>query len=186
MAKSKDNIATHGLSGNVDRFWFRQWFGSTVVTKRRKPSNKQPGADTLSRRDRFRQAIRFAKAVIKNALNRAFYTSKAKPGQTAFNMACADFYSLPEIGEINSDAYNGVAGDRILVPVSEQFKVVSVMVRIEKGDGSLVEEGAAVLTGDELHWEYASTAANASVAGSIITVTASDLPGNSSVKQKTL
>jgi hypothetical protein len=66
------------------------------------------------------------------------------------------------------------------------FKVASVHVKISHGDGTLVEEGAAIKQNDDLHWEYTATVANASLNGDVITVTASDMAGNSIAKSKTM
>ena len=70
--------------------------------------------------------------------------------------------------------------------VTDDFKVVSVNVRIENSNGNLIEEGSASLLPDGLNWMYVSTVANTSVAGTTISFIAKDLPGHSFTKLKTL
>lgn len=185
MAKSNNNIVTHGLSGRIDELVFRQRFGQTVVTRNprvsREPSNAQ-----LSLRSRFRQAAAYAKAAVSDAATKLFYGSKAKEGQSAYNVALADFFNTPEIGEIDTSAYNGSTGSRIMVPVTDGGKVVSVKVKIQKSDGTLIEEGAALQQSNGLYWMYYASALNNSLSGSIISVSATDLPNHSSLKQITI
>jgi hypothetical protein len=57
-----------------------------------------------------------------------------------------------------------------------------VTVSIRTAAGVLVEEGNAILNPlDRNKWIYTATQNNASLAGSIISATARDLPGNSGV-----
>ncbi len=182
MARSKNNIVTHGLSGRVDQVVFRQVSGQTIVT--RKPRDYGPPSDAqLDMRSRFKEAVAYAKAAIADSATKLFYGSKAKPWQNAYNVAFSDFLKAPEIGKIDASAYDGSTGSRITVPVTDYGKVVSVKVKIQKGDGTLVEEGDAVLHANGLHWVFTATVLNNSLLGSLITITAFDLPGHSSFKQ---
>jgi hypothetical protein len=182
MASSKNNIVTQGLSGRVDQLVFRQKSGKTIVSKR--PGDYgPPSAAQLDVRSRFTQAVLYARAAVADAATKLFYASKAKPWQTAYNVAFSDFFKTPEIGGIDVSAYNGSIGSRITVPVTDNGKVVSVQIKIQKGDGALVEEGDATLHASGLHWVFTAAALNNSLPGSLITVTAFDLPGHSSFKQ---
>jgi hypothetical protein len=185
MAKSTNNIVTHGLSGKVDLIVFRQLHGQTIVSKT--PRSLGPPSDAqIEIRSRFKEAAMYAKAAIANAALKLFYNSKARGGQSAYNAAMGDFFKKPEIGEVDTSAYNGSIGSRIVVPVTDDGKVVSVKMTIQKGNGSLVEEGDATLHANGLHWEFTATTLNDSVSGSLLTITATDIPGNSSSKQKNL
>jgi hypothetical protein len=77
-------------------------------------------------------------------------------------------------------------GSKIIVPVTEDFKIASVHVKIDNDDGSLVEEGAAVMMPDGIHWEYIASVLNGSLVGDEITITATDMAGNAIIKQKTM
>lgn len=182
MARSINNIATQGLSGQVGEFVFRQRFGKTFVMRKPRYSGKESPAQA-GNRSRFKEAARYAKAAISNPELKLFYRSKAKPGQSGYNIAFRDFCHAPEIGSVDASPYDGSAGSRIMVPVTDDCKVVSVKVKIEAGDGRVVEEGDAMLQADGLHWVYTATVRNDAFAGSLVTVSATDLPGNLAVKQ---
>ena len=185
MGKQKINLATHGLSGKIDTFVYRQRNGITVVSKppvhTRLVSDAQGGI-----RSTFKRAVIYAKAALMDADTRMLYASKAKPGQSAFNMAIADFFLSPVVGEINISGYTGQPGSIIKVESYDDFKVASVLVRIEKSNGTLIEDGNATLSGNGLDWEYTATTANGSLTGSMVIITATDRPGHSIVKQKTI
>ena len=185
MSQSKNNIVTKGLSGKVYQLVFKQWFGRTVVAKRPRKFSTVT-SNQLNIRETFKNAAAYAKAAITDAALKLAYKAKAKPGQTAYNMAVADFFTLPEIGEIDSSGYNGQAGSTLIAPVTDDFKVKTVKVRIEKANGSLLEEGDASLLPDGLNWMYVSTVANGTVTGTKVSFTATDMPGHSISKLKTL
>jgi hypothetical protein len=97
-----------------------------------------------------------------------------------------DFFNPPVIGEIDSSGYNGQVGSTLLATVTDDFKVSSVKVKIEKANGSTLEEGSATILPDGLNWMYVSTVANGTVTGTKVSFIASDLPNHSTVQTKTL
>jgi len=184
MSQSKNNIVTEGLSGKLYQLVFKQWFGKTIVAKRPRTVSTVT-ANQLTIRESFKAAAMYAKAAMSNAATKLAYKAKAKPGQTAFNMAIADFFKPPSIGTIDTSTYSSQAGSSISIEASDDFKVVSVNVKIEKANGSLIEQGSASLSSDGLHWLYTATATG-NITGNVISVTATDLPGNAIVKQQTV
>jgi hypothetical protein len=114
------------------------------------------------------------------------YKTGATGGQTAYNIALGDAFKAPEVLDINTTAYTGAAQQVIAIEVIDNFRINEVKVLINDSTGALVEQGNAVESEDSADWLYTTTQANANLAGSIITVTATDLPGNSAVLQKTL
>lgn len=185
MGRSRNNIATEGLSGRIDQFVYRQWFGKTIVGKKPRHSDVVSAAQ-LNIRLTFKDAVIYAKAALTDIATKLAYKRKAKPGQTAFNMALADFFKLPEIRDIDTGNYNSQQGSSIKIAATDDFKVTAVQVKIEKLNGTLVEEGSATALPDGLHWLYNASVLNGTVTGNIITVTATDMPGHSIVKQKTV
>ena len=185
--KSTNNFATEGLSGTYKQVVFRQRVGETIVGKRpkRKKGAALPAAIQAVNAT-FKLAAIYAKSILQDLAIKAAYAAKAKPGVSAFNMAIADFFKPPTIGEIDSSGYNGQVGSTVIALVTDDFKVVSVNVRIENSNGNLIEEGSASLLPDGLNWMYVSTVANTSVAGTTISFIAKDLPGHSFTKLKTL
>lgn len=142
MANSKENIVTEGLSGKLYQLVFKRWFGRTIVAKR--PRTISTGsAKQLSIRSSFKNAITYAKAAVADAAKKLAYKAKAKPGQSAYNMAIDDFFKSPTIGEIDCSGYNGQVGSTVIALVTDDFKVVSVKLCIDKSNGDLLEEGSA-------------------------------------------
>lgn len=182
MAKSKNNVITHGLSGKIgDLLIFRQVHGQTVVSKVAEPptttSEKQ-----AAHRKRFQQAVLYAKAAVESPETGKLYKAAAKKGKRVFNLAVADFFNAPDIDSIDVSEYSGNAGDRILVTATDDFAVKSVSVRIVNADGSLVEDGEAVQSTGAL-WIYTAAQNNENLEGDKIVITVADLPGNLSSEE---
>jgi hypothetical protein len=114
------------------------------------------------------------------------YAKKATAGQSAFNVAVADFFNAPNIQEIDISAYTGQVGSLIRVRATDDFNVADVFVHITNADGSLVEEGAALLQSNGVDWVYTATKQNDSFAGDKITVTVTDIPRNTTVEEKAM
>ncbi len=186
MAKSKNNVVTHGLSGLIgDLLVFRQKANKTIVADRPRPFSKGPTLKQLAIQERFKRAALYGRNAMLDPLTKEAYEAMTKPGQSAYNLAFRDFQLAPEIDEgVNLSAYTGAVGQEILVSVVDDFQVSGVRVQIMKPDASLLEEGDAVQSVNGLDWIYTSTAVNADVPGSTIIFTASDVPGNRTVLEK--
>ena len=91
-------------------------------------------------------------------------------------MLVADYMHAPSIELVDISVYTGKVGDFIHVTATDDHAVKSVHVKIENGDGSLVEESDAVQQADPNQWRYTATVRNATLAGDKITVTATDTP----------
>lgn len=188
MAKSKNNVITHGLSGLIgDLLVFRQRANKTIVADRPKPFSKPPTVVQLGIQDRFKKAAQYAKTAILDPLVKAAYQAAALLGQSAYNRAFKDYQLAPEFDEeVNLSVYTGAIGDEISVSVIDDFRVNEVKVQIIKPDDSLLEEGDAVQSVNGLDWIYTCTVVNATVTGSKIIFTAIDLPGNQTVLEKVI
>ncbi len=175
MAKSQNNVVTHGLSGKIgDMLIFRQQGGKTIVStksnKPRKQSEKQK-----EHQKRFQRATLYAKAA---QATEEYLTAAASKGKTPYLVAVADFFNAPDIDQIDVSAYTGNPGDMIRIRVTDDFSVKSVTIRISNNDGSLVEEGAAQPDALGIEWIYTAAATNGNLSGDKIEVFASDTPGN--------
>ena len=184
--KSRNNEVTFGLSGKLRLLIFRNRFGKTVVA----PASEipRPAATDAQQlvQSTFKKAAAYAKGIMADMVSKLLYQQKVKLGQSAFNLALRDYFNVPSIDVIDSSNYTGAVGSTISAEAMDDFQVASVHFRIDKPDGSMLEEGDAVMHADGLHWIYSTTVANSSLAGSKIIVTAKDLPGNSIVKQQTI
>lgn len=184
--KTFNNIVTEGLSGSMKQLVFRQMHGKTVVASR--PRKRKGVMSTLQQQVQFtfKQAAIYARNILQDAAIYAEYLSKASPGVSPFNLAIADFFRVPVVGDIDSSNYTGAVGSTLSAVVMDDFRLIGVKARIQKANGELLEEGNAVLQQNGLNWLYTCTAANSSIEGSVITFTATDLPGHSIANRKTL
>ncbi|EKY12120.1 hypothetical protein [Capnocytophaga sp. oral taxon 324] len=184
MARSKNNVVTEGLSGMLARqIVFRQRAGQTIVGKAPVRSQKASQAQQLHQQ-RFARAAFYAKSALQNSALKQSYAEEAKkrPGTTSYNMAIADYLKAPVIDAVDTSNYTGsVTGEKIVVQVSDTFKVTGVKVKITDHDATLVEEGNA--TFQEGKWVYTTTVVNASLTGDKVIVTATDRPANVTTKE---
>ena len=177
----------HGMSGKLGNLLvFKQWYGRTIAAKRPRKFSGIVSANQLAIRDRFQQANAYAQAAITDPTTKEAYKNYTTPGQSAFNLALADFFTAPTINDIITDLYTGKVGDKIKIAAVDDFMVKTVSVVNAKADGTLVEQGAATADADGMHWWYTATIANAALAGTKVTVTAKDLPANVTVLDKNL
>ncbi|WP_423129826.1 hypothetical protein [Gaoshiqia sp. Z1-71] len=189
MAEVKKNIITQGMSGKLgDTIVFRLVNGKTIVAAKPALSDKEPSDSQKSHRERFQEAVIYARHILQDAGLKSVYQEAAssKPGVSAYNIAVADFFGAPDIQEIDLSQYTGQAGDPIVVKVTDDFKVAKVRVEIYNPDGSLVEQGEAVKTTDGLRWLYSATAVNDTLDGDKILIKAYDIPGNQDVQEQSL
>jgi len=180
MAQSKKNIATEGLSGKVGNLVFRRRKSDDKIFVSRTPvsSEEEPSEARKAVQRKFQRGIVYGKSAMADPATKALYTAKATEGRSAFNVAIADYFNAPQIEKIEMSNYSGAIGSTITITVTDDFAVSSVHVKIENMDGSLVEEGEAILGSFGVDWVYTATATNESLAGDKITVTAFDMPGN--------
>ena len=185
MAKSVNNIITHGLTGKIgDLLVFRQVDGKTVVSKVPRKTTTVTEKQK-QQRAKFQEAVIYSKAVMQDALQKEEYAKEAKEKGIQTNaVAIADFLKAPRIEEINLSEYTGKKNDIIKIKAFDDFKVKAVTVKIENADGTLVEEGNAVESG--LYWIYTAKQNNADLSGDKITVRATDIPDNLTEKEETL
>src|SRR5215831_2366790 len=138
MARSKNNVVTHGLSGTVGNLLvFAQRAGKTVVRNFPRASDIGPTPNQEAIRAKFKKAVKYAKTALADPALKKMYADKAGPGQFATNMAVADYFTPPVIQDPDLSTYTGAAGITIKVPVTDDFQVKSVKFIISHPDGSL-------------------------------------------------
>ncbi len=188
MGESNKNLATDGLRGQVGNFVFRRRRADGKIFVSRHPGEQEtePTQAQASVREKFQQAAIYGRAAVSNPETKTQYAAAAKPGQSAYNVAVADFFRAPDIEEVDLTAYAGQVGDVIRIKATDDFKVQQVSVRIENADASLIEEGQAVADPDGRFWIYTATAVNENLTGDKITVTATDRPQNVSRQEQVL
>ena len=117
---------------------------------------------------------------------KAEYQEKSTISKSEYNVAVADFMKAPDIDEIDITNYTGKVGDTIRVRAIDDFKVVQVQISIINADGTILEEGNAVLQDNGLDWIYTATQQNDNLDGDKIIVRASDKPGNITTEEEIL
>ncbi len=179
MAKVGDNIVTTGLSGKLGNLIvFRNRGGKTIVAKAPKKKVTEWTEAQQQHRLKFQEAILYAKSAIADETTKEAYKAVAKEGQTAYNVAVADFLNAPYINEIDISNYTGQPGSYIQLRAIDDFEVKEVTVSILNADGTELESGAAALQEGSIWWRYTATTANESLEGDKIIIRVSDTPGN--------
>jgi hypothetical protein len=186
MAKQNYNVVMHGMSGTIgDLVVFKQRNGKTIASKVSRNS-KVSSDRQLAVREKFLKAVAYAKVCLNDPDRKVLYEQRATGDITSFNLAIADFFTAPVIAEINVSGYSGAAGEKIQVQATDDTKVTGLRVSIYAADGTLIEEGAALLDDVTAQWLYTATQDNSTLAGSKIIAKATDLPGNITAMEKVL
>ncbi len=182
MSKSNNNVVTHGLSGMVGGMLvFRQVNGKTIVAQRPRKNSKEPSVDQLERQQKFKEAAIYAKNAIQNPTYKPLYESLAGNGKSAYNIAFADYFKPPVLSKINVNEYTGLLDQNVSVQAIDDVEVQSVTVQIKQADGTVLETGSASLMPNGMDWQYTTTVVNSNLAGTLISFTATDIPGNAAV-----
>ena len=186
MAYVKKNIITEGLSGKLgDTIVFRQRGGKTIVSV--KPTMPQERSEAQKKHaERFRRAAQYAKKAIQDPKVKALYQSRAKDGQSAYNMALGDYLNAPEIGGIDLSQYDGKKGSRLRAVVTDDLMVSEVHVAVYDEKGSLLEEGLAFPDDETSDWVYTVQRGGANPDGNRLVIRALDLAGNATEQEKIL
>ena len=172
------NSSIQKLTGTMDGWVYRQRDGQTVVSRRPRRSGPQEESAAQSRqRDRFAEAIAYARRVLADPLQRQWYTEFARArGRRADKVLVSDYLTAPEIRQVDLTGYHGQPGDLIRAMAEDDIEVVEVKVTIATSAGEKLEEGLAA----RVHgiWQYVATTAAAAGADLRITLAAKDRPGN--------
>ena len=186
MPKIKRNSLVKGASGNYRREFVyknrgdKTFFGGmpNVDPKRpRTPKEKAFRQNSIS-------AIAYAKACIADPLRKAFYQKKVKNGNTAYNVAFADFQKKPYVEEIDMGEYTGAPGSKVLILAFDDCEVTEVKVSITSAAGVLIEEGLGVVDNDlGGKWVYTATQNNPALPGTKIRATCKDRPKHEGFKE---
>ncbi len=182
MAKQSNNLIMQDTRGVIGKqVVFKRRGGVTYVAAAPAINpNRKPTPNQLSAQNRFAFSANYAKQAIKDPVMKAMYKLAASTNQSAFNVALKDAYNPPEIMQVITQGYRGQPGDLILIQVVDDFKVVSVELVILGSSGSELERGSATVSRDQTLWTYTVSQQVLLIAGCIIVVYASDLPGNRS------
>jgi hypothetical protein len=181
MANVNENLLVRGARGNVGKQFVYRKHGDNTTIARMPTVNKDavPTEKQAANRESFADAATYAQGVMSSADLKKEYEKKATPGTTAFNIAFRDYLKAPVVNKIDISNYNGTVGSVVVVKAKDDFRVAQVKVSIHSSTGTLVEEGNAILNPvKRTLWNYVTTQNNSNLPGTIISATATDLPGN--------
>jgi hypothetical protein len=189
MAKIDDNLFLLGARGMVgNQMVFRIRKGNIILSKRPRRTKNQTDAQ-IAHALRFKEATIYAKAALTDEDTRKAYSERAQNSEdalSAYNVAVADYLNSPVIRKVNLEGYSGQSGEGIVVSATDDFQVKEVSVEIRQSDDTLVEKGTALAESNGLDWKYTTQSVNASLAGSMVIVRVSDIPGNVTVKEEVI
>ncbi|WP_440134680.1 hypothetical protein [Chitinophaga sancti] len=175
MALVIDNILLQVVRGTIgDQITIYERNGRIIMAKKRGPSNNKPTKKQLEARYKMKVAAAYAKVIIQDPELKAYYKSKAGPGQNAYNMAVKDAYHSPEVQDIRFE------DTTVVVTAKDEFRVAEVEVKVLDAADVLLERGKAILGRNGVDWYY--KAAGLPAGGKVIVVVV-DLPGNGTVRE---
>lgn len=181
MAKNITNTMVEGTSGKFgNSVVYRQRGGITFLSKlpTRNPE-KRPTDKQIAQQFRFMEASAYAKEAIEDTVLKEAYQEKARGNQTAYNVAFKDYLTAPQLHEVVTENYTGQPGSVISMKITDVLQVTHVKVLLEKTDGTLIEEGDAVINSKlKIEWNYTATVVNDAVSETIIKVQMTSTPGN--------
>ena len=182
-----ENDLVSGSSGRFGKRLIYRRRGDKTIIAGRPLRRKNP--NTLLQqavREKFAEGIIYANGVVAEDETKTVYQAKVQGNQTAYNLAIRDFCKAPKITRCTIDKYTGQPGDKITIRAVDDFKVESVMLVIKDSADSIIEEGAAILSGNKADWIYTATVVNPALTGTKLIVSAADIPGNVTTQEVVL
>lgn len=187
MANTNNNALLKNFSGSfADQFSIRTRGDKTIIAQLPKKGEKAASGIQAALKVKFKLAVLYAKKAILNAELKQQYAAAAQGNQTAFNVAFKDAYFGPELSDLRTDAYTGAPGQTIVVQAIDNFLIAAVKLSLYKPDGILIEEGELSADDNGRDWRYTTQQANDAVTGTIVRITAYDLPKNKAVLEAVL
>ena len=182
MARSSNNVLTRNYTGTVaGQYSLRMKGDQSILAGLPKPRKERSDTEkTKAVKRKFSLAVIYAKKAIANPELKAAYQAIAKKNQSAYNAAVLDALKGPEIDNLRTDGYSGAAGQTLTVQATDNFRVTKVSFGLFAPNGSLLEEGDAIMDDNGFDWIYTTQSEIQSPAGTIIRVIAEDVPKNRS------
>lgn len=188
MAITDEKIITQTYSGKVGKqFILRRRGSKSIIAKKPKKRKRGTTSDVqVLLQEKFNAAVLYAQEARNNPELMAAYAAKRRDNQTAFNVAFLDAYKGPVVSNLRTEGYTGEAGQQILVKAVDNFRVEKVTVQITGADGNILEEGQAQKLSNAVDWMYTTTAANPALTGTLLRISAQDVPMNVTTLEATL
>lgn len=91
MAKITGNVLMKGMSGTLQGQVFKDYHYGTVVSKVPDMSNIAPSEKQKAERNKFREAVAFAKEVLANPVKKAEMAYRTPPGKLVYHQAIREY-----------------------------------------------------------------------------------------------
>ena len=188
MPKVVNNNILNGVSGKLGNNIVIRQSRRGIVMANKPKATLVVTPKQLAIRDKFSAASFYARESSKRAEVSDLYKEGITPKHNSvYSVAMSDYLSRPRVVLISTKNYKGAVGNQIQVTATDDFRIMSVSLEIKTASGEIVEQGEATPpTGLHSFWTYTATTANPSLAGSTITVTVTDMPGNEAVETVTV
>jgi len=171
------NSTFQKVSGKLGKLVYRNVGGQTIVSGSPTPTRSKQSPRQARQRDRFADAIAYAKYHLQDPLQRQWYQWFAKArGRRYDKVLVSDYLTPPEVHAFDVSGYHGQPGDIIRAIVEDDVEVVSVEIAIVAADGTKLEAGPAARAHGV--WRYAATKAVPAGTSVQIVLTARDRPEN--------
>ncbi len=96
MKYSRMNIITSGFSGKLGDIVYYQRGGKTFVRQAPGSYNKVATEKQTPGRNRFTEAVAFAKKIVADPVQKAIYQLKARKGRSAYSQAIVEYMAQPD------------------------------------------------------------------------------------------
>jgi len=154
MSKTSENKLTMHYRGKFGQdFFFRMCGNKSVMCKLHDYSNMVWSGRQQDNRKYFRRAARWAQSVLVDEKVKRYYKKKAKRGQSAYNMAIADYMKTVRL-EADFRFYDCLKGGKMKFSMKHVFGASSAEVIISGPGGIVIERGPAKMTDKGFGFEY--------------------------------
>ena len=102
MAHAKENFLLKGIRGNIGKeLVFKQYASGTVIGLYPRKSKKKRTELQLLYNNRFKESVKYAKAILANRELKKKYEAKAKKnGRRPYNYAMSEYTELVKAGKL--------------------------------------------------------------------------------------
>ena len=183
MARSSNNVLTRNYTGKVaGQYSLRMKGNQSILAGLPKPRKERSDTEkTKAIKRKFSLAVIYGKKAIASPELKAAYQAIAKKNQSAYNAAMLDALKGPELTNLRTDGYSGAAGQSLIVQATDNFRVTKVSFGLFAPNGSLLEEGDAIMDDNGFDWIYTTKSEIPSPAGTLIRISAEDIPKNRTI-----
>ena len=183
MAKVRPNHSVGTINGKLGKLVFVHCEDGRILVRQAPLRRAEFTPPELRNQSHFRSAIGYLRGLKANPAAYAVYKRSAQlRRKRACDLAISDFLRPPEITDVDLGNYSGGQGQTIRIQAVDQFEVRAVSIAITEMDGSLLEQGTAVLPEGESTWLYATQTAVPPGQTVLVHVTATDWAGNAASK----